>query len=619
MVDEKFPVTAVRDTVVAEAPHAGSLALPPAEEEPFDEATRYELGALLGRGGMGEVRLCTDHRIGRQVAMKLMRTDARTERTGQARTDARAQFLHEARVQGQTEHPSIVPVYDVGRDASGALFFTMRRVEGRTLEEVIAALRDGDHGTAEEFTRHRLLTAFASACLAVHFAHTRGILHCDLKPANIMLGSFGELYVLDWGLAKRGAATDVAQASADRSVSGTPGYIAPEQIRGEPLDARCDVYALGALLYEILTLNPMLEGKGYDELCRAALEAKIERPSLRAPQRDIAPELDVITARATARARQNRHATARELHDDLMRFLDGDRDLALRRAMSREHGERAAALAATLHSGGGAAARSSALGLVGHALALDPDNAAALRTLVALLTDPPEETPREAIEDMHATERSLDGPRARGGVAGLMLVAAVFPAACLIQGVRDVRRFALMVVAGWVVWGLGVLRVRHPRHDGFAPSYLPIAVALSIAIIGVCCNPTTLTPTFAIPFAVGYTLSMDHRRRFLPMIASSVALVLPCALEWLHLISPSSTMVGDLACVVPRTVVLPPLSGPVLVVGNVICVVGACYYALKFRETLTATQRRVSVAAWQLRQLLPKEAKRMSTMPPPPE
>jgi serine/threonine protein kinase len=597
------PLSTDQPTIAAETfDTEDDLVMPDA----FTEATRYDIGAVLGKGGMGEVRLCTDRRIGRQVAMKVMRSDARI------RPETRAQFLREARVQGQTEHPSIVPVYDVGVDDAGALFFTMRRVEGKTLEEVLRGLRNKTESVEREFSRHKLLTAFGSACLAVHFAHTRGIFHCDLKPANVMLGAFGELYVLDWGIATRGGARESAPRVADeeqRFVSGTPGYMAPEQIRGETLDARCDVYALGVLLYEILTLEPVHTGKSSRELRQATLDEKIERPSVRAPDRDVPPELDVICAKATARARAHRYASARELYDDLMGYLEGDRDLALRRALSREHTLRAASLAARAREGDESAeTRSEALRTVSRALALDPDNPDALRTLVGLLTLPPKELPPEALEDMRATERSLDGPRARGGVMGLVLVAAVFPAACLVNGILSVPRFALTVAVGIVVAALGVLRVKRPRDDGFAPSYLPVSLSILIAVIGVCFNPTVMTPAFAIPFAVGYTLSMDPRRRFLPMIASSAAIIVPSALEWLHLISPSATMVGDLACVVPRTVVLPSLSGPLLVLGNVICVVGACYYALRFREILTETQRRVSVAAWQLRQLLPKDA-----------
>jgi len=580
----------------------------------FGAGKRYELGALLGRGGMGEVRVCTDRRIGRQVAVKVMRVDGRN-----AGIATRARFFHEARVQGQTEHPSIVPVYDVATDESGALYFTMRRVEGKTLKDVLRGLREKNDSFEREFTRHKLLTAFGSACLAVHFAHTRAVLHCDLKPANVMLGAFGELYVLDWGLATQAGGPDLAAPSDEtepRTVSGTPGYMAPEQLCGEALDARCDVYALGAMLYEILTLQPTHTGTTYQELSKSALERKIERASVRAPDRDIAPELDVICAKATARDKNHRYASARDLYDDLMSYLDGDRDVSLRRAMSREHATRAASLSLLAREEGSTSARGEALRAVGRALALDPENPEALRLLVGLLTEPPAETPPEALEEIQASERALDRARARGGVIGLLLIALFLPAMCLVYGILDVPRLSLVVVAGLGVAGLGVLRVRRPRHDGFAPTYLPIAVGVLVCVIGVCFNPTVLTPTLAIPFAVGYTLSMDHRRRLLPMLACSLAIIIPSAMEWFHVITPSSTMVGNLACLVPRSVVLPPLTGPLSVLGNVTCVVAACYYALPFREILTATQRRVCVSTWQLHQLLPREARR-STMPPP--
>jgi len=617
MADERDGGETQRTSVelAVDAPSSSDLLT----ETAFGAHGRYALGALLGKGGMGEVRVCVDRAIEREVAIKVMRMDARA--AGATSRGTREDFLREARVQGQTEHPSIVPVYDVGRDESGAPYFTMRRVEGKTLEAVLRSLRAENEHTVRAFSRHKLLTAFGSVCLAVHYAHTRAVFHCDLKPANIMLGGFGEVYVLDWGLAtKAGQADGVAPDGQPRVVNGTPGYMAPEQVRGEAVDARSDVYALGVLLYEILTLQPMLVGKSYEELCASTLEQKIERPSARAPERNIAPELDLICSRATARAAQHRYATARDLYDDLTGYLDGDRDLALRRSLSRDHAARAFTMSERARDpaeGGGISARSEALRAVGRALALDPDNPEALRILVGLLTEPPAETPTEALEDIRANERSLDGPRARGGVIGLLLLSLLFPVACLSLGIRSVPKFCLTVVVGLATAGLGALRVQRPRDDGFAPTYLPVALSVLICVLGVCYNPTVLTPTFAIPFAVGYTLSMDHRRRLLPMIAASASIVIPSAMEWLHIVSPSATMIGDLACVVPRTGGVPLLSGPLYVLGNVICVVGACYYALRFREILTETQRRVCVTAWQLRQLLPKEARPATTTPPP--
>ncbi|HEV8321841.1 MAG TPA: serine/threonine-protein kinase, partial [Myxococcota bacterium] len=253
---------------------------------------RYEVGAVIGEGGMGQVRAVGDRRIGRRVAMKVVRA-------GQgSRSDARARFLREARVQGQLEHPSIVPVYEMGKTPEGAPYFTMRRVCGATLAEVVEALRAGRVDAAQRWSRRRLLTAFSSVCLTMHYAHTRGVVHRDLKPGNVMLCDFGEVYVLDWGLAKiaSGAADDGAREgeadgagsaqsgeggsarseqgarapagpagidaplhesarTVDGELMGTPGYMAPEQVTGraQDVDARADVYALGAILFELLT------------------------------------------------------------------------------------------------------------------------------------------------------------------------------------------------------------------------------------------------------------------------------------------------------------------------------------------------------------------------------
>src|SRR5688572_17485566 len=159
---------------------------------------RYELGRQIGEGGMGTVVLCSDRAIGRRVAMKLVRGTA----SGPAKLEDDARFLREARIQGQLEHPSIVPVYDVGRNDAGAAFFTMKRVGGVTLAEVIARLRAHDPEFVERFTLRRLLEAMGRVCLAIQFAHERGVLHRDLKPANVMLGEVGEVYVLDWGIAR---------------------------------------------------------------------------------------------------------------------------------------------------------------------------------------------------------------------------------------------------------------------------------------------------------------------------------------------------------------------------------------------------------------------------------
>src|SRR3954468_18054161 len=217
----------------------------------------YQLGGLIGKGGMGEVIAAQDQRIGREVAFKRMRAV-------HASGDALARFLREARIQARLDHPAIVPVYELGKDAEGRPYFTMKRLAGKTLT----------HHLAEKDTpRQRLLRAFTDVCLAIELAHSRGVIHRDLKPSNIMLGDFGEVYVLDWGVARvmggrkrrpTGAmqADDIDSIDGEQTMTGdmlgTPGYMAPEQMRGEEnIGPAVDVYALGAILFEILTHEPL--------------------------------------------------------------------------------------------------------------------------------------------------------------------------------------------------------------------------------------------------------------------------------------------------------------------------------------------------------------------------
>ena len=205
MSDPVAPVTPVESTPPAAVGFAGtthpdlSTAVASGEDAALlgevDHARRYRAGDPLGMGGMGEVRMYRDELIGRDVALKVIHQSHVRE------TNAVQRFLREARVQAQLEHPSIVPIHDVGRTADGRTYFTMKRVRGRTLADILDALGDGEPRARARYSRRKLLTAFVSVCQAIELAHDRGVLHRDLKPANIMLGDFGEVYVLDWGIA----------------------------------------------------------------------------------------------------------------------------------------------------------------------------------------------------------------------------------------------------------------------------------------------------------------------------------------------------------------------------------------------------------------------------------
>jgi formylglycine-generating enzyme required for sulfatase activity len=290
---------------------------------------RYTELAVLGEGGMGAVLECMDRDLGRRVAVKLVKPD------NQDPTSARM-LEREARVTGSLEHPNIVPVYDIGVTARGAPFYVMRLVEEPSLGEVITKLAAGDPAATAAYTTGRLLRHFIQICETADYAHSRGVIHCDLKPANVLLGSFGEVLVLDWGLAFRRE-----EGTAYRG--GTPGYMAPEQLdtaRKRPLDARTDVYALGVILWEMLTLESYTE-ESRTTVIRGPVDSTPaprdrRRPSGRVPAREIPAELDEICARALEADPDARFQSARDLAQAVAAFLEGTREKERRQQRADE-------------------------------------------------------------------------------------------------------------------------------------------------------------------------------------------------------------------------------------------------------------------------------------------
>jgi len=220
---------------------------------------RYSVERSLGAGAMGEVELGEDHDIGRRVALKRLGS-------GLQSPAAVARFVDEVRTMGALDHPNITPIYDVGRDERGRLFFTMKYVEGHSLEDLIERLRKGDPETHAHYPFARRLDVFVGILNALAYAHEQGILHRDIKPANIMLGEHGEVRLMDWGIARRGGKSLSGGTSTqaerpdmthDGAVLGTPLYMSPEQARGDQaaIDARSDLYSAFVVLYELLTLR----------------------------------------------------------------------------------------------------------------------------------------------------------------------------------------------------------------------------------------------------------------------------------------------------------------------------------------------------------------------------
>ena len=295
------------------------------------QGERYGLKHFHARGGMGEVWLAEDRHFNRLVALKRLRTD---------RPGLEERFGSEARITGQLEHPAIVPVHDLGQDAEGHPFYVMKFVRGRTLKEAIRHFYspDGPTGSDHEVEWKRLLAVFVDLCQAVAFAHSRGVVHRDLKPDNVMLGPYGETLVLDWGLAKLLAERETSTSGPDSpyvrlmppygssetcagAVVGAPPYMAPEVAEGHADTAGppTDVYLLGATLYEILTGHPPRRGSSHEELVELAKTVD-PAPPRRANSR-IARPLEAICLRAIARRPEDRYPAAEDLARDVERFL----------------------------------------------------------------------------------------------------------------------------------------------------------------------------------------------------------------------------------------------------------------------------------------------------------
>ena len=593
-------------------------------EAPLEEGDdeRYELREVLGEGGMGEVRLCRDRRLGREVALKVIRA------TGAQRPDLRARFEREARVQGQLEHPSIVPIYDIGLDAHGAAYFTMRRVRGLTLEQVLEARRKGS-AAAQSFSPARLLGAFASVCQAVAFAHARGLVHRDLKPANIMLGDFGEVYLLDWGLAKVVGAPETAGGAEGASVHGsgatragdamgTPGYMAPEQVRGEldRVDERCDVYALGAILFELLTLERLHQGATVQELYATTLGGAEARAAVRAPGHAVPPELEAVYVRATALEPAERFPSARELHDAVERYVEGDRDLERRRVLARGHAAEALRHAEAAAGSGGGASHQAALREAGAALALDPEQHEALGLLARLLLAAPREVPASARLELDEASDRVQHAAARTGVS-LYLGWLLFVPVLLLLGVRSWPLFATGVALLATTLALAALSLRPAlrRLAGFSAFVGGSAlVGIGSTVLG----PHMLVPNLALTNVLAFTLFGDRALRVPAIAIGTLSFVVPWALQATGVVAASYRFEGGGFSVVPMMTSLPEWGVHLLMLlANVALIAPIAAYVGRIRDQVGQSEQSLFLQAWSLRQLLPAEVARKAAAATP--
>ena len=309
------PPVAPAERTVADtlAPVTTELAVP----RPASDAPHFIRGKELARGGMGRIVLAEDTKLSRTVALKLLQSQ---------NPMLRVRFDREAQITAKLAHPAIVPIYEAGVLDHGEPFYAMKLVEGTPLDQTIT-------NATTLSDRLGLLASALAVCEALAYAHSKRIIHRDLKPANVLVGKFGETVVIDWGLAKdldgdpeirepsHVALIGDAELTVEGSVMGTPSYMPPEQARGDLVDERADVYALGALLYHVIAGRPPYRGSNAGEVL-AAVEAG-PPPAIGELEHDVPDDLASIIAKAMARDPADRYADAGGVADELKRFMDG--------------------------------------------------------------------------------------------------------------------------------------------------------------------------------------------------------------------------------------------------------------------------------------------------------
>ncbi len=295
---------------------------------------RYRDFQPLTQGGEAILRTCVDENLGRVVVMKTLQPQFQNLETYQKR------FLREARVTAQIPHPATIPVYELSRDADGNAYFTMKKLGGRDMSDILDQIAANHQPTVDQYPVANLINVLIHAAQCLAFAHDHGVVHRDMKPANIMIGDYGEVMVLDWGLAKvwdmednddvdqlirSGKQVISGRLTGRGDVQGTPFYMSPEQaVETGDVDGRSDIYSMGIILFEVLTGDSYMSGKNFKEIKRKLLEVPPREPIRVAPKKKISPELNAICVKALQRQPQDRYQNMSLLVDDLRAALLGN-------------------------------------------------------------------------------------------------------------------------------------------------------------------------------------------------------------------------------------------------------------------------------------------------------
>ncbi|HJL47612.1 MAG TPA: serine/threonine-protein kinase, partial [Polyangiaceae bacterium LLY-WYZ-15_(1-7)] len=552
--------------------------------------------------------------VGRDVALKVMRPEAAE------RPEERGRFLREARIQARLEHPALVPVYDMGEHEaedddgeSARAWFTMRRVRGETLADIFERLASGD--STARYRRNKLLQIFVQICRALDYAHDRGVVHRDVTPANVMVGRFGEVYLLDWGIAKlTGDAVDGRPTSSDvpddelevteaGSSLGTPGYMSPEQALGDTeTGPTADVYSLGCILFELLTLERANPAQETRKRISKTIEGIDARPSVRFPDLDVPPELEELCVRATHVDPEQRLQSAGELANGIESFLEGDRDHELRRKLAREHVKRAVALVDE-----GDEKRPEATRELARALALDPQSRPATELLAQLLVDPPKQLPEGAKV---ALAEWLERARRRAAKVsawryGLWLA---FLPVYLAMGVRIGWLFATCSTLLVGCFGLAILHARGSVRGAPATTAVYVLSTLSLLFFVPAFSPLLVVPSLMATNLMYFAAHVTPQERGIFVVLTALGTGAVFAGEALGLWPPTFVIDGEGIHIIPRLLELPPaLTWGMLAAWAVLTASIPGIQAGRTRDNLVKTEHKLLRYVWQIQQLVPGE------------
>ena len=553
----------------------------------------YQLGEVIGRGGMGEVILAKDLRIEREVAIKRLRGERLSP-------ELIARFTREAHIQATLDHPAIPPVHELGIDSEGRPYFAMKRLAGTTLHELLA----------KPAPLQRFLHPLVDVCFAIDQAHERGIVHRDLKPSNIMVGDRGDVYVLDWGVARVLGTARMSLVSLDTRVTdaftpmgailGTPGYMSPEQLRGDDVTPGADVFSLGAILFEILAGEP-LHPRGQDAIA-STLTKPGDSPARRCPARNIAPELDALCVAALAEDPATR-PSARTLAIEIQRFLDGDRDLERRRALAAEQ----LAIAKTALASGEPNQRQVAAQAAGRALALEPASRDAQQLVTRLIIEPPDEDPPELVASLREAEHRID--RAGSRRAAMMYLALLAWVPAVATGhVQNWPMFTGLCVVTAMAWLNSWLNASLGRARPYVHAAMKVAFVLAFS---------RLTGVFLlVPMVIGVQVlgmasygPFARRPRAIWLIAFT-ALLLPFALEQLGVLAPTWWTTSEGLLTTGQIIDTHSTVGVAsLFAGEIAIVIVIAMFTIRVASLQRDAQHRARRQAWHLQQMLPREAR----------